>query len=157
MPPNGDHAADMSIARKTGRVGELKPKPNGMVLIPGGDFIMGSDRHYPEEARAHRARVDDFWIEKTPVTNRDFRRFVGRTGHVTFAEIAPDPKDYPGRAAVHATRRLARLREVVGAGRSHELVELVDLQLRRRLAAPLRTRKLNRGARRSSRRPYLLS
>ena len=25
-----------------------------------------------------------------------FRRFVRETGHVTFAEIAPDPKDYPG-------------------------------------------------------------
>ena len=25
-----------------------------------------------------------------------FRRFVKDTGHVTFAEIAPDPKDYPG-------------------------------------------------------------
>jgi formylglycine-generating enzyme required for sulfatase activity len=30
------------------------------------------------------------------VTNREFRRFVEATGHVTFAEIAPDPKDYPG-------------------------------------------------------------
>ncbi len=87
----------MSIARKTRRVGEFKPKPNaGMMLIPGGDFIMGSDRHYPEEAPAHRVRVDDFWIEKTPVTNSDFRRFVRQTGHVTFAEIAPDPKEYPG-------------------------------------------------------------
>ncbi len=26
----------------------------------------------------------------------EFRRFVAATGHVTFAEIAPDPKDYPG-------------------------------------------------------------
>jgi sulfatase modifying factor 1 len=87
----------MSIARKTRRVGKLKPKPNaGMVLILGGEFIMGSDCHYPEEAPTHRVRVDDFWIEKTPVTNGDFRRFVRQTGHVTFAEIAPDPKDYPG-------------------------------------------------------------
>jgi formylglycine-generating enzyme len=30
------------------------------------------------------------------VTNAQFRRFVNSTGHVTFAEIAPDPKDYPG-------------------------------------------------------------
>ena len=57
---------------------------------------MGSDRHYPEEAPVHRVTVDPFWIDRTPVTNRQFREFVRATGHVTFAEIAPDPKDYPG-------------------------------------------------------------
>jgi len=67
-----------------------------MVRIPGGTFRMGSDRHYPEEAPVHRVTVDPFWIDRTPVTNRQFREFVRATGHVTFAEIAPDPKDYPG-------------------------------------------------------------
>ena len=67
-----------------------------MVYLPGGTFRMGSDRHYPEEAPAHFAKVDAFWIDRTPVTNRQFRQFVEASGHVTFAEIAPDPKDYPG-------------------------------------------------------------
>lgn len=67
-----------------------------MTFVPGGEFLMGSDRHYPEEKPAHRVRVDGFWIDRTPVTNRDFARFVDQTGYVTFAEIAPDPKDYPG-------------------------------------------------------------
>src|SRR5262245_6680875 len=67
-----------------------------MIRLPGGDFLMGSDRHYPEEAPTHRVRVDAFWMDRTPVTNREFRRFVEATGHVTFAEIPPDPKDYPG-------------------------------------------------------------
>ena len=67
-----------------------------MVWIPGGTFRMGSDRHYPEEAPVHRVTVDAFWIDRTPVTNREFREFVRATGYVTFAEIAPDPKDYPG-------------------------------------------------------------
>ena len=48
-----------------------------MVFIPGGSFRMGSDTHYPEEAPAHRASVSDFWIDRTPVTNREFRQFVG--------------------------------------------------------------------------------
>ena len=69
---------------------------DAMVWIPGGTFLMGSDRHYPEEAPAHRVQVDGFWIDRTPVTNRDFRRFVEATHYITFAEIAPDPKDYPG-------------------------------------------------------------
>jgi formylglycine-generating enzyme len=69
---------------------------DGMVRIPGGTFRMGSDDHYPEEAPAHRVTVADFWIDQTPVTNRQFKEFVKATGHVTFAEIPPDPKDYPG-------------------------------------------------------------
>jgi formylglycine-generating enzyme len=67
----------------------------GMLFIAGGSFRMGSDRHYPEEAPAHRVNVDGFWIDSTPVTNRQFREFVAATGHVTYAEIPPDPKDYP--------------------------------------------------------------
>jgi formylglycine-generating enzyme len=67
-----------------------------MVWIPGGTFRMGSDRHYPEEAPAHRVTVDGFWMDRTPVTNRAFHKFIDSTGYVTFAEIAPDSKDYPG-------------------------------------------------------------
>jgi formylglycine-generating enzyme required for sulfatase activity len=57
---------------------------------------MGSDHHYPEEAPAHRVTVDGFWIDRAPVTNADFLRFVRATGYVTFAEIKPDAADYPG-------------------------------------------------------------
>ena len=70
--------------------------PGGMIWIPGGTFVMGSDRHYPEEAPAHPVKVDGFWIDETPVTNRKFMEFVKATGHVTLAEKVPDPKDYPG-------------------------------------------------------------
>jgi formylglycine-generating enzyme len=67
-----------------------------MLLVPGGTFRMGSDKHYPEEAPVHRVTVGAFWMDRTPVTNRQFREFVEATGYVTSAEIAPDPKDYPG-------------------------------------------------------------
>ena len=40
--------------------------------------------------------VDGFWIDRTPVTNRQFKDFVNTTGHVTTAQIVPDPSDYPG-------------------------------------------------------------
>ena len=74
----------------------FRPVNVGMVWVPPGTFRMGSDSHYPEEAPAHRVSVDGFWMDRTPVTNRQFREFVYQTGHVTFAEKAPDPKDYPG-------------------------------------------------------------
>ncbi|MET0678702.1 MAG: formylglycine-generating enzyme family protein [Bradyrhizobium sp.] len=67
-----------------------------MVFIPGGTFRMGSDHHYPEEAPSHRVSVDSFWIDRTPVTNRQFKAFVKATGHVTTAQVPPAPEDYPG-------------------------------------------------------------
>ena len=67
-----------------------------MIAIPGGTFRMGSDKHYPEEAPSHLVTVDEFWMDHTPVTNRQFKEFVKVTCYVTFAEIPPDPKDYPG-------------------------------------------------------------
>jgi sulfatase modifying factor 1 len=71
-----------------------------MVWISGDTFRMGSDGHYAEEAPVHRVTVGGFWIDRTPVTNRQFRNFVHATGYVTYAEIAPDPNDYP-RALPH--------------------------------------------------------
>ena len=68
----------------------------GMVFVPGGTFSMGSDKHYAEEAPVHRVTVDAFRMDRTPMTNRQFNEFVEATGHITFAEIPPDPKDYPG-------------------------------------------------------------
>ncbi|TDH52662.1 hypothetical protein E2C06_36735 [Dankookia rubra] len=70
--------------------------PAAMVRIPGGSFVMGSDSHYPEEAPAHRVEMEAFWIDRAPVTNAAFRCFVEATGHVTVAELAPDPSQYPG-------------------------------------------------------------
>lgn len=69
---------------------------SGVIQIAGGMFRMGSDSHYPEEAPVHCVTVDGFWMDRTPVTNREFRHFVEATGHVTVAERKPDPKDYPG-------------------------------------------------------------
>src|SRR3712207_294584 len=78
-----------------------KPKAPGaspskdMVWIPGGTFLMGSNEHYSEEAPAHYVTVDGFWMDKYPVTNLQFTRFVKATGYVTVAERASNPEDYP--------------------------------------------------------------
>lgn len=66
-----------------------------MVWIPGGRFVMGSDRNYPEEAPAHPVTVDGFWMDEACVTNRDFARFVKATGYVTLAERPANLQDYP--------------------------------------------------------------
>jgi sulfatase modifying factor 1 len=72
-----------------------KPPYPGMVWIPGGEFRMGSDHHYAEEAPAHRVRVDGFWMDRYPVTNERFAQFVAQCSYVTFAERVPTAADYP--------------------------------------------------------------
>ena len=65
--------------------------PTGMVWIPGGEFVMGSDNQAAkkDEKPAHRVKVDGFWMDTTLVTNRQFKEFVEATGYVTTAEKAP--------------------------------------------------------------------
>lgn len=67
-----------------------------MVWLPGGRFTMGSNSHYPEERPEREVEVQGFWIDRKPVTNAQFARFVEATGHRTVAEIAPNADDYPG-------------------------------------------------------------
>jgi formylglycine-generating enzyme len=70
----------------------------GMVFIRGGTFVMGSERHQPEERFTHIVRVDGFWIDRHEVTNAQFLRFVAATGYVTLAERGLDHKTHPGMA-----------------------------------------------------------
>lgn len=57
-----------------------------MAFIPGGTFVMGSDRQLPEERFTHLVRVDGFWMDTHEVTNAEFAEFVRATGYVTAAE-----------------------------------------------------------------------
>jgi formylglycine-generating enzyme required for sulfatase activity len=70
--------------------------PDGMAWVPAGTYLLGSDRHYQEEAPAFRARLDGFWMDQNAVTNEAFSRFVTATGYLTLAERAPDARLYPG-------------------------------------------------------------
>ena len=71
------------------------PALKNMTWVPEGTFAMGSEDFYPEERPVHRVSVDGFWMDEHPVTVAEFRRFVKATGHVTEAERAPDPADFP--------------------------------------------------------------
>ncbi|MFE0144894.1 formylglycine-generating enzyme family protein [[Kitasatospora] papulosa] len=63
---------------------------DGMVLLPGGVFLMGTED--PEGFRAdgegpvREVRVSPFRIDAHAVSNRRFAEFVSATGHVTEAE-----------------------------------------------------------------------
>lgn len=78
------------IGKRWGSEGSIKHPP-GMVWIPGGEFIMGTDavEAKADERPAHRVKLDGFWMDATPVTNRQFKEFVEATNYVTTAEKAP--------------------------------------------------------------------
>ncbi len=71
-----------------------KPKdvktPEGMVWIPGGEFIQGAvpgDHMAMEhEKPAHKVKVDGFFMDISEVTNAQFKEFVEETGYITVAE-----------------------------------------------------------------------
>ena len=79
--------------------------PRGMVLLSGGEFLMGAATNghgSSEMAMAsndaepiHPVFVNDFWIDVTAVTNEQFEEFVTATGYVTIAERAPTKEEFP--------------------------------------------------------------
>ncbi len=138
-----------------GRIGRASAPRGEMILVQGGTFRMGSEKHYPEEAPVHRVTVDSFWMDRTPVTNRQFKEFVKATGHVTFAEIPPIPRTIR-RAAPHALCWFAGVHAAAPAGRFAQLVASGGNSSRRGLAPSLRTEKQHQRARQPSGRACVL-
>jgi len=72
------------------------PAPDGMAWVPGGRFWMGCGGcNLPDALPVHSVDVSGFWIDRSPVTNAQFERFVSATGYLTVAERRLDPKDFP--------------------------------------------------------------
>jgi formylglycine-generating enzyme len=55
------------------------PKENGMIHIPGGEFLLGANQQT-------FVQVAPFWMDETEVTNAQYTEFVRATGYVTVAE-----------------------------------------------------------------------
>jgi len=86
-----------------------------MLLLPGGEFLMGTDDAigYPAdgEGPVHSVSLRPFWIDPFAVTNARFDAFVRASGYVTdaehfgwsvvFAGLLPD--DFPETRGVAAT------------------------------------------------------
>src|SRR5690349_11125883 len=62
----------------------------GMNLVPGGEFLMGTDGDYgfaaDGEGPMHAVRLESFFIDATCVTNEQFNAFVNATHYKTEAE-----------------------------------------------------------------------
>jgi formylglycine-generating enzyme required for sulfatase activity len=59
----------------------------GQIYVPAGEFQMGTDHGNNEpEKPLHKVYLDAFWIDRTPVTNAMFRKFVEDQNFQTDAE-----------------------------------------------------------------------
>jgi formylglycine-generating enzyme required for sulfatase activity len=65
-----------------------QPDTSRMVLIPAGEFEMGSPLGEPNTEKPTQRVVwlDAYYIDKFEVTNAEFERFVKETGYVTDVE-----------------------------------------------------------------------
>src|SRR5204862_7793543 len=97
VPPG----APPRCAAARGEPGEVRDAPaasgaaaagatDGMVLLPGGEFLMGTDSRegYPAdgEGPVRKVRLNPFWIDRAVVSNQQFAAFVQATGYRTEAE-----------------------------------------------------------------------
>jgi len=59
---------------------EHKP-PKDMVLIPAGEFIMGTDDWWPKSGPEHKKYLPDYYMDLYEVTNAKYKLFVEATSH----------------------------------------------------------------------------
>jgi formylglycine-generating enzyme required for sulfatase activity len=57
-----------------------------MILIPAGEFTLGTNEGSPEDGPAQTVNLPAYEIDRFEVTNDDFAKFVQATGYVTDAE-----------------------------------------------------------------------
>jgi len=63
------------------------PDVSEMILIPDGEFIMGSDKYLNEKPQ-QKIYLDRYYFDRFLVTNRKFREFIDATGYQTDSEKA---------------------------------------------------------------------
>lgn len=81
------HSEDSYADRTRTQGGDLT---DGMVILPGGTFLMGTDDEigFPADGEGpiREVTVNPFAIDRHAVSNADFAEFVDDTGYVTVAE-----------------------------------------------------------------------
>ncbi len=66
--------------------GAAAPGVPEMLLLPGGEFIMGAKGGLPFEGPEHKVALDAFLLDRNEVTNAQYAEFAEATGYVTESE-----------------------------------------------------------------------
>jgi formylglycine-generating enzyme required for sulfatase activity len=103
------------------------------VLVPGGDFIMGSEGLRANEAPPHRVRVKSFYLGRTEVTQRQWEKVMETApshfkgcGDCPVEQVSwDDVREYLRRAGELTERRLrlpteAEWEYAAGGGEAHQ-------------------------------------
>lgn len=82
------------------RESRLGDKPNDMILIPAGEFIMGTDKRLPDEGPRHKVTLPAYYIDRYEVTNLQYRKFSNEThrrspSHFKNRTFPPGKADHP--------------------------------------------------------------
>ena len=72
----------------------ISREKNGMMWIPSGAFFMVSENPAANEAVTRLVTLNGFWMDKTEVTNDEFRKFAETTGFKTAAERKGAPNTW---------------------------------------------------------------
>lgn len=88
------HARFISAPSAKHVSGKSFPSLDGMVLIKGGTFLMGSN-NFSDSRPVRPVTVKSFYMDEHEVTNAQFAAFVNATAYVTVAERPLNPKNYP--------------------------------------------------------------
>lgn len=75
-------STDSEVRRTDILASIINPKDGSeLILIPAGEFLMGSNEHEDNEQPQHQVTLPDFYIAKHLVTNAQYRRFMEDTNH----------------------------------------------------------------------------
>jgi formylglycine-generating enzyme required for sulfatase activity len=72
-------AADKPVSPHSSR--NIDPDIKDMILIPEGEFLMGTDNRLKDERPAYVVYINVFYIDRFEVTNVEYKKFVDAAGH----------------------------------------------------------------------------
>lgn len=89
--PAASHEDAAPPAATPGMTAAGTASTDDMISLPGGKFLMGTD--YPNgfagdgEGPVREVALSPFWMDRFPITNARFKKFIEETGYRTEAEV----------------------------------------------------------------------
>ena len=102
-PPRGDDDGEDALGLRGPQYYEgtrFGPRPGPMIRIPAGEFVMGTDERFSDEGPRHVVHLDDYEIDRYPVTNLQYQAFIEATyrrapAHFEERRHPPGKADHP--------------------------------------------------------------